>query len=420
MARDARSTPTDRALSLGWTVLPAAVLFSITAGQALASVLILRWIWTLAAGGRARGRRRTDLPAAATPQHILLPLGAFLVWASIAAVLANQTAPDLAGAWGKWLFALALPAAWAHARRTGSVRPPLFVLLAAGLAILPFGLRDFLATDSGRAGGFSGSGPHLGSNLMMAFIVALAFVFEARGRAATVASGAAALLLLGGIGLSFNRSALLGAAVGAGVICARRRPVLLAAALAVVAAGLAARPVSKPVLRLRSALQFDQNPTARERLMMWSAAARMIRARPIEGVASRARFAGAYPSFRDEDALEARPGHVHNSYLQTAVLHGLPGLGLLLWWLAVLGRLALVQGPAYEAAWPLLIAVLVNAVFDFVLADGQHALMWYVLAGLLLGSQTPAVSVAGARRFGGRRNADADPSVSSSSARRRA
>ncbi len=110
----------------------------------------------------------------------------------------------------------------------------------------------------------------------------------------------------------------------------------------------------------------------------------MIRAEPLAGFATRTGFMDAYStSYRASDSLEPRPGHVHNSYLQTAVLHGIPGLGLLLWWLVSLWRMS--PSPAI----PLFAAVLVNAFFDFVLADGQHALMWYVLLGILLGAPAP-------------------------------
>jgi len=376
-------TGLDRAVSAGWILLPVAALYSISGAQAIATLLILHWFWS-----------RLD-PHALRP--VLVPLAAFLIWTVAAALLAEPASPDVRGALEKWIFALTLPAAWAWARRQESIRGPITALLAAGMVILPWGLSVFLSTEGSRAGGFSGSGPHLGSNLMMAFVVASALAFAARRAWVAVGLALSSLLLLAGVGLSLNRSALLGAIVAAVLICARRRPLLLAAGLALVAAGVTAFPLSKPALRLRSALLFNVDDTARERALMWAGGCRMIRARPLAGFTSRSRFADAYSAeYRDAQSREPRPGHVHNSYLQAAVLHGIPGLGLLLWWLAGLVRLALRSREA--AAVPLLVAVFVNAGFDFVLADGQHALMWFALVGLLLGSGVRAALGARAGR----------------------
>jgi len=380
----------EQAVGTGWTLLPAAALFSISAGQALAALLVLHWFFS--------GRFRS------APKSISVPLAAFLGWTLVAAFLAEPAAPDLAGAVEKWIFALTLPAAYAHAARGGSVRGPMTLLLAAGITVIPFGFHSFLATAGGRAGAFSGSGPHLGSNLMMGFVIFLAVAVAARGPLAALLAAAAAVML-GGLGLTLNRSALLGAAAGTAVVAARRRPLILAAVLALLTVAAASFPVSKPVLRLRSALLYRWDQSSHERVLMWSAGCRMIRARPLAGFASRRRFMDAYESgYRDASALEPRPGHVHNSYLQTGVLHGIPGLGLLLWWLTALWRLATapVRQPEGSPAWrealiPLLVAVLVNAAFDFVLADGQHALMWYALTGLLLGAAATVPSRARTR-----------------------
>jgi O-antigen ligase len=124
----------------------------------------------------------------------------------------------------------------------------------------------------------------------------------------------------------------------------------------------------------------------------------MVRDRPLAGFATRDNFQAQYSSrFRSPLSEEkGTPGHVHNSYIHSAVLHGIPGLGLVLWFLCVLWRnirsasAGVRDGPWKQAAAmslaPVFLAVLVNSFFDFVLADGQRAMMFYVLAGLLLGS----------------------------------
>lgn len=377
MARS-RLHPADRLL---WAAVPAAALLSISAGQALAAAAIARW-------ALSTGRR--------WPAGLGWPVAAFLAWAATSSLLGGSGAAALRDGAGKWAFALLLPAAWRHARSGADLRWPLAGLLAAFAGVLPFGLRAFLAAPGGRAEAFSGGGPHLGSNVMMALVVAVAFAASAAAPTVRRLALTAAALLAAGLALTLNRAAALGAAAGGAVTMARTRPALLAAALVAVAGVLAANPGAKPVLRLRAGLLYPVDDTSRERVLMWTAGLRMIRDRPWMGVGGRRRFIAIYESgYRPPDSRESKPGHVHHSFIQAAVLHGLPGLGLLAWWLAVLARHA-AHGtsrrapsgslPAGAARIPLLVAVLVNACFDFVLADGQHALMWYALTGLLLGA----------------------------------
>jgi O-antigen ligase len=122
---------------------------------------------------------------------------------------------------------------------------------------------------------------------------------------------------------------------------------------------------------------------------MWFSGLQMVRDRPLLGFTSRRNFIIWYSTrYRDPGALETVPGHVHNSVLQTAILHGIPGLGLLIWWLAVVWRAGQSRPtPDMAAIQPLLLAVFINAQVDFVIADGQRAMMLYVLLGLLLGTR---------------------------------
>lgn len=377
MARP-RPHPADTVL---WTLLPAAVLLSITAGQAVAGLAVLRW-------AASPGRR--------WPAGLRIPVLAFLGWAAASTLAGGSGIPSLRDGFGKWVFVLLLPAGWSWARSGGDLRWPLTGLLAAVAGLLPFSLREFLAGPGNRAGAFSGGGPHLGSNVMMALVIAAAVATAPVAPALRGIAVAMAGLLAAGLALTLNRAAALGAAVGIAVTLALRRPVLLAVALLTVVGAMAARPDAKAVLRLRAGLLYPVDETARERTLMWSSGLRMIRDRPWAGVGGRRNFIRVYEaSYRRAENRESEPGHVHNSWIQAAVLHGLPGLGLLCWWCAVLLRHAgpalrrrMPSGafPAGEALLPLLLAVLVNACFDFVLADGQHALMWYALTGLLLGS----------------------------------
>jgi len=123
---------------------------------------------------------------------------------------------------------------------------------------------------------------------------------------------------------------------------------------------------------------------------MWYSGLTMVRDRPLLGFTSRRNFIIWYSTrYRDPGALETVPGHVHNSVIQTAILHGVPGLGLLCWWLLALWRGASLatDDDDLSALQPLLLAALVNAQVDFVIADGQRAMMLYTLCGFLLGNR---------------------------------
>lgn len=329
------------------------------------------------------------------PTGLAWPLGIFFGWVLLATLLAQPTARDLKDALGKWSFVLLLLPAYAQAVSGARLKNMLWILLAAVVLMTPSFIWSAFATEYGRARAFSGGSPNLGSNLMMASILFIAWGLHVRGWP-QIRFLAAAAVVLACLGLSMNRSALLGCVAALSLIAGRKYPAWLAIGLMALGVVLAAAPQSTPVRRLRTILVYQESPSARERPRMWNSGMRMLRDRPLLGFASRRNFMHWYEStYRDPNAEETdTPGHVHNSVLQTAILHGVPGLGLLLWWLLIIwrqawrlfGRATGPLAPLALSAAPLLIAVAVNAQFDFVIADGQRAMMFYTLTGLILGA----------------------------------
>ncbi len=366
----------ERLVRTGWILLPAAIMVSITLGQVLAAGLAAAW---LASGRRWRWPGGTRTPAVA-----------FFAWVLLATLLTRPYAGDLKDVFGKWSLVLLLPLAFAQGLDAVAVRRALLALAAATLALLPFFLRAYFNPEIGRAIAVSGGGPNLGTNMMLA---AVACGAQALGSGGGLAGGLAALfaaVLL----LSLNRGALLGAAAAAALLAARLRPALLGLGLFAGIALMAVFPHSRAVERLRTVVCWHESFTSQERIHMWTSGMAMIRDRPLLGFASRRNFIVWYSTrYRDPGAIETVPGHVHNSVLQTAILHGVPGLGLLVWWFAALWRRAGLAGRAGLAAGiqPLLLAAFVNAQVDFIVADGQRAMMLYTLAGLLLAAGGPAV-----------------------------
>ena len=370
----------EQAENLLWILFLPSNLLSISAGQVIAVLLVLFWL--------PRAARNRHLPGA------ILPFIALLIWTLVSGLVGDPG--HWSGAIGKWPVLFMAVVAWDWASAGGGIARPLTVLFAAATLLIPYELWSFIATVYGRARAFTGGAPNLGSNLMMAAIFGSAFLLVSRGRNRQWMA-AAVLACLVGLIFSMNRSALLGALVAFAIMAVPLRPMLVPAFIAAIAFSMAVAPDSAYSWRVRSYF-YPHLPSTRERPRLWMSGLKMVRDRPLAGFATRdnfqAQFTAKYRSPQSEE--KGTPGHVHNSYIHTAVLHGIPGLGLLLWFLAVLWKnirsssAGERDGPWKNAAAmalaPVFLAVLVNSFFDFVLADGQRAMMFYALTGLLLGS----------------------------------
>ena len=378
-----------------WLSFPAANLLSISAGEVIAALLFLFWL--------PRAGKNRQLPGA------VLPVIAILAW-TIVSGLAGDPA-HWTSAIGKWPVIIMTLVAFDWASSGNNIARPLTALFAMATLLIPYELWQFLYTSYGRARAFTGGAPNLGSNLMMAVIFGSAYLLVSKGRERNwMAVGA--LACLAGLILSMNRSALLGAVAALALLAVPRRPMLVPLMLAALTLSMAVAPESNYSWRVRSVFNPQHLPSSRDRPRLWMSGLAMVRDRPLAGFATRENFQGQYAATYRSPLAEEKgtPGHVHNSYIHSAVLHGIPGLGLVLWLLAVLwANIRAASAGDNDSPWkqaaalalaPLFIAVLVNSFFDFVLADGQRALMFYVLAGLLLGSISRSRGVSPARKRG--------------------
>lgn len=374
--RSGRSTTVEILTVAGWTLLPAAILISITTGQVLAALLTAAW-------AANRVRRPWTWPGGTR-----IPLLAFFGWILAAGLLVRPYPGDFKDIAGKWGLVLLLPLAYSQRLDGKHLRRALLALAVATVALLPVFLKGFHNVEDGRAISLSGGAPNLGTNMMLAALLCASLAGSTAGMERTVL-GTGALLFGGIMGMTLNRGALLGAGAGLTLLTARRRPALLAAGLFTGVVAMAIFPHSRTVERLRSVVEWQESFSSQERMHMWYSGLMMVRDRPLLGFTSRRNFIVWYSTrYRDPGALETVPGHVHNSTIQTAILHGVPGLGLLCWWLLALWRRGRATASEDLAALqPLLLAALVNAQVDFVIADGQRAMMLYTLCGFLLGTK---------------------------------
>ncbi|MBN1825032.1 MAG: O-antigen ligase family protein [Candidatus Eisenbacteria bacterium] len=197
---------------------------------------------------------------------------------------------------------------------------------------------------------------------------------------------AAFLLLAAALLFTYTRGAWFGWAAGAAWLTARRRPRLLPAAVAAVAATMLLHPAARE--RLLSSFDPDFHFN-RERIYLWEAGWRAFRERPLFGRGLHD-LTPLIDASRDGAARE-RITHFHSLYLQTAVSAGAVGLAALA--LFATGLFAALRRAATRAedrfgaaladgAAAALIAFLVHGLFEWNWGDSEVATALYTVIGL--------------------------------------
>jgi len=141
----------------------------------------------------------------------------------------------------------------------------------------------------------------------------------------------AAWLVTGtGFALTYVRGAWIGFVAGVLMLLAlvHRGRVVIAGGVLI----LAVVVLLAPGVRHRAESIVDPNdPTARERILMWRSGLAMARDHPVLGVGPGG-VKREYPRYASPDALQQRRGHLHDTPLQILVERGVLGLGA---WLAL-------------------------------------------------------------------------------------
>ncbi|MBI2526455.1 MAG: O-antigen ligase family protein [Candidatus Rokubacteria bacterium] len=315
--------------------------FSITLSQSALAALTLLWLWRL----------RDPTVRARQTWPLVGPLCAFAAATLLSAALSAEPGASLAASRGllmgaalwvtadavagdaaaqRFLSALTLVAAAAACM--GLVQ----VLACPGEPSSPGLLRWFFHRCDRARGAFS-IYMTLAGVLNVVLLAALPRLLVGPGRAWR---GLAWLAMLLGLGATYTRGAWLGFALGvmAVVALARRRRLVVAAALLAVAAiaALAPGPLG---YRLRS-MGDPAEAGVKERRYMWQSGIRMWAERPWLGVGPGG-VKRRYAEFALPEAFKKRTGHVHNTPLQILVERGVLGLAAWLWiWVAFFVRAA--------------------------------------------------------------------------------
>jgi O-antigen ligase len=314
-------------------LLVAGLAASITLSQ---TMLVVLAVWLVRE--RVRARLRLDWP-------LLAPMATFAGWTVVSALLSAAPADSLRAAHSL----VGLVTLWVvlHAvRDAGRARwfaTALFVALAvvaalsvvqvatcggerlAGKAVgLPPVLNSFFGKCH-RAHGFYSIYMTLGGVLAMMLVLTLPCLAHFRRRAASLAAWLVTALAFA---LTLVRGAWVGFAVGVALLAGTLRRQTLAF-VGVLVLAFAALAVPGVLQRVRS-FGDASDPTARERVAMFTAGRNLLREHPIAGIGP-GQVKQLYPQYAPEYALRRHTSHLHNTPLQIAVERGLVGLALWLW-----------------------------------------------------------------------------------------
>jgi putative inorganic carbon (HCO3(-)) transporter len=313
--------------------LAAGLAASISLSQAMLAVLAL---WLLRE--RVRGRLVLSWPLAG-------PILAFTGWTLLTALASPAPADSLRVARSLLMLATLwiVLHALADAARARWFATALFVAftVVAALSIVQVGtcggdrlygkaqtLPPVLSSFFGkceRAHGFYSIYMTLAGALALVLTLALPRLPHLRHRTAAIGAW-----LVGAVAfaLTFVRGAWVGFAAGVAMLaCTLRRQVLVLAGVLVVATAVLAVP---GVLKRAMSVVDVTDPTARERVAMWSAGLALVREHPVMGVGP-GQVKRLYPEYAPAYAVRRQTSHLHNAPLQIAVERGLVGLALWLW-----------------------------------------------------------------------------------------
>ena len=374
----------DRALFAALALTALAATVSVAASQIALGLALLLALWQ-------RARRR----GAPVRTGLELPAALFVGWALLMIPCSGDRAQSLLFARRFWLLAAVwLFAAHGRAGRRRACLAGAF-LVGAVLAAL-YGLRG-----AARAADLTiehrltlAQGYMTGGGLMMiAALVALAFVVGGpRGRGRLLAGAALAPLLLALV-LTMTRGAWLGWLAGAAVVLALRRARWLIQLAVVVVALVALAPASARDRFLSSFELRHERNTQRE--IMWRTGWRMLRDHPLTGVGDRD-LKQVYARYHAGEQVEIQ-GHLHSNLVQFGAIWGVPGLLLGAAFLLSMPVLLLRRRRAWRAlgaaappgaeAWTLAALAVwtgfnVMGLFEWTFGDAEMALALFIVVGM--------------------------------------
>ena len=369
-----KRVPLDRIALWSLYGFAGALQVSIAAAQVLLTITVLCWIGLL-----ATGRARFAAPA------FFRPLLVYAVLTLVATVFSVDVWVSVVDDKQLLLF-LAVPAVYETARG-GRARTVVRVVIAVGAVsaiygIIQYGILHYNNLGQRPQGSLGHYMTYSGLLMLVATTAAARLLFDKRDR---VWPALVMPALLVALGLTFTRSAWVGASVGIAALLLMKDLRLVGALPVVLAVGIALAP---PQVTQRFYSMFDlKDPTSRDRVAMLREGARMIAADPLTGMGPNM-VEREYIRFRDPDAVERVNPHLHNVPMQIAAERGLPALGVWVWFvLTLVVDLIRQLRRSAERFLPAVglsavAAMLASGLFEYNFGDSEFLMLFLVLVTL--------------------------------------
>jgi putative inorganic carbon (hco3(-)) transporter len=298
----------------------AALQLSIAAANIFLAVALLMWLVHVIAA------RRIEVP------QFFYPLAVYATLTLISAAFSDDPNASFVDSKQLVLF-LVVPMAYEFARGT---KAPLVVqvIITVGALSALYGIFQFGVLQYDNLGrrpqGALGHYMTYSGVLMLVTCAAAARILFTKDRIWPSLMMPALLVILG---LTFTRSALLGACAGIAFLLLLKDLRLMAVMPVLAALFFVLAP---PQVTTRFMSMFDaRDPTRVDRVTMLRVGSRMVSANPLVGVGP-ARVGDRYREFLDPSEPEHVNPHLHNVPMQIAAERGLPALAAWAWMIVVL------------------------------------------------------------------------------------
>jgi O-antigen ligase len=364
----------------GYTALigfVSALQFSIAAANILLGVCLLIWLL------RAIALRRVEVPT------FFYPLMAYAIATLVSAAFSDDPAASFVDSKQLVLF-LIVPMVYDLAR---AARAPFVVqviitvgALSALIGIFQFGVLQYDNLGR-RPQGALGHYMTYSGLVMLVTCAAAARILFTRDRLWPLLMMPALLVVLG---LTFTRSALVGASAGLAFLLLLKDLRLLAVmpVLAALFFVLAPPPVTNRFMSM-----FDvRDPTRVDRFVMLRAGGRMIADHPLAGVGP-ARVASQYRNYVDATQSPQVNPHLHNVPVQIAAERGLPALAMWIWMIGTLvfDMVRRLKFPETRflaaAALGCIVAMIAAGMAEYNFGDSEFLMLFLVLMTLPYAAQ---------------------------------
>jgi O-antigen ligase len=350
----------------------AALQFSIAAANILLVLALLMWL------GHVIALRRIDIP------RFFYPLAAYATLTLVSAAFSDDPHASFVDSKQLVLF-LIVPMVYEFARGT---KAPVVVqtiitvgALSALIGIFQFGVLQYDNLGRRPQGALTHYMTYSGV-LMLVTCAAAARILFTRDRLWPSLMMPALLVILG---LTFTRSALVGASAGLAFLLLMK-DLRLMAVLPVLAALFFV--LAPPQVTNRFMSMFDaRDPTRVDRVVMLKVGARMVSAHPLAGVGP-ARVGDRYREFLDPSEPDRRNPHLHNVPMQIAAERGVPAL---IAWIAMVAVLVTdmvrrLKAPETRflaaAALGSIVAMIAAGMAEYNFGDSEFLMLFLVLMTL--------------------------------------